>query len=247
MKPAITMMAGLMLGWGASANGPAEQVRQAGDQQAETKLAATMSSIVLIKVGKGHGTGVVIDAKQRLVVTNVHVVRGRRIVTVKLRNGAELEGRVIYIARGGLDLAMVQVARRTSPAPGPNNASQGSAPLRAAALGCRLPRAPERVTAVGHPGPFRWAVSKGHVAGEFNKAKALGRGLVLDLTIWHGNSGGGLFDAKGRLVGVTTAIFGRRTMTSRVYSGFSFAISGLEVCAFAKRVKAAWAPQVASR
>ena len=64
---------------------------------------------------------------------------------------------------------------------------------------------------------------------------SLGRGLVLDLTIWHGNSGGGLFDAKGRLVGITTAIFGRRTMTSRVYSGFSFAISGLEVCAFAKR------------
>ena len=36
-------------------------------------------------------------------------------------------------------------------------------------------------------------------------------------------------------------------MTSRVYSGFSFAISGIEVCDFVKRVRAAWAPQVASR
>ena len=120
-------------------------------------------------------------------------------------------------------------------------------------LGCRLPRAPERVTAIGHPGPFRWAVSQGHVAGEFTKARALGRGLVLDLTIWHGNSGGGLFDRQGKLVGITTAIFGKRTMTSRVYSGFSFAISGVDVCRFIKRVKAAYAPptpdqpQVASR
>lgn len=247
MKPAATMMVGLMLGWGASANGPADQSRQAGDQQTETKLAATMSGIVLIKVGQGHGTGVVIDAKERLVVTNAHVVRGHRTVTVRLRNGAELEGRVIYIARGGLDLAMVRIAGTSAPAPGPNNAAQGTVPLRAVALGCRLPRAPEQVTAIGHPGPFRWAVSKGHVAGEFNKAKALGRGLVLDLTIWHGNSGGGLFDAQGRLVGITTAIFGRRTMTSRVYSGFSFAISGIEVCNFAKRVRAAFGKQIASR
>ena len=236
MKPAATMMVGLMLGWGASANDPAEQARQAGGQQTETRLAATMSSIVLIKVGKGHGTGVVIDAKARLVITNAHVVRGQRTVTVKLRDGTEIEGQVIYRATGGLDLAMVRLAK-------------GKTALKAVALGCRLPRAPEKVTAIGHPGPFRWAVSQGHVAGEFNKAKALGRGLVLDLTIWHGNSGGGLFDAKGRLVGITTAIFGRRTMTSRVYSGFSFAVSGLEVCTFVKRVKAAWAnpAQVASR
>ena len=35
MKPAVTMMVGLMLGWGAN-TGTATQVQKAGDQQAET-------------------------------------------------------------------------------------------------------------------------------------------------------------------------------------------------------------------
>jgi serine protease Do len=258
MKPAVTMMVGLMLGWGANP-GADMQAQQAGDQQTETpkttfaaKLASTMNAIVLIKIGGGHGTGVIVDAKRRLVITNAHVVRsvvgGRRTVTVKLRDGTEVAARVIYRATGGLDLAMVQL----EPVVQIDGARFRTKQYKAVTVGCRLPRAPERVTAIGHPGPFRWAVSQGHVAGEFTKARALGRGLVLDLTIWHGNSGGGLFDRQGKLVGITTAIFGKRTRTSRVYSGFSFAISGAEVCTFVKRMKAAYAPrpdqpQVASR
>ena len=254
MKPAVTMMVGLMLGWGATP-GADMQAQQAGDQQTETprttlatKLASTMSAIVLIKIGAGHGTGVIVDAKRRLVITNAHVVKGQRTVTVKLRDGTEVPARVIYRATGGLDLAMV----RLEPVVQIDGARFRAKQYKAVTVGCRLARAPERVTAIGHPGPFRWAVSQGHVAGEFTKARALGHGLVLDLTIWHGNSGGGLFDRQGKLVGITTAIFGKRTMTSRVYSGFSFAISGADVCTFIKRVKAAYAPrpdqpQVASR
>ena len=171
------MMVGLMLGWGASANGPADQSRQAGDQQTETKLAATMRSIVLIKVGTpdrgGHGTGVIIDAKERLVVTNAHVVRGRRTVTVRLRNGAELEGRVIYIARGGLDLAMVRIARTAAPPPGPNNAAQGSVPLArhrpwlppAARAGAGDRHRPSRAIPLGRqPGPCGGRVQQGEGA-----------------------------------------------------------------------------------
>ena len=179
------------------------------------------------------------------------MVRGRRTVLVKLHDGRTLEGRVVYRAVGGLDLAMIKLAP-LPPVVQIDGATFRTAPTRklhAVTVGCRLARAPEQVTAIGHPGPFRWAVSQGHVAGEFTKARALGRGLVLDLTIWHGNSGGGLFDARGRLIGITTAIFGRRTKTSRVYSGFSFAISGLDVCGFIKRMRDAYAPrpQVASR
>jgi S1-C subfamily serine protease len=239
MKPAVTMMVGLMLGWGATP-GADMQAQQAGDQQTETpkttlaaKLASTMNAIVLIKIGGGHGTGVIVDAKRRLVITNAHVVKGRRTVTVKLRDGTEVSARVIYRATGGLDLAMVQLA----PAVQIDGARFRTKQYKAVTVGCRLPRAPERVTAIGHPGPFRWAVSQGHVAGEFAKARALG---------------GGLFDRQGKLVGITTAIFGKRTRTSRVYSGFSFAISGADVCTFIKRMKAAYAPrpdqpQVASR
>lgn len=250
MKSAITLLVGLAvgLGFGPGDAGTTRQLNQAGDQHSERqntnaaalrakkRLAVNLRAIVLIKVSvggrKGHGTGVVIDPKRRLVLTNAHVVRiaaanGDRVI-VQLRNGIEVPATVVARAAGGLDLALIQLDAQVQA--GAANIIRPK--LTGVKVSCAMAKAPEQVMAIGHPGPFRWTVSRGHVAGVFTKAKNLGRSLVLDLTIWHGNSGGGLFDAKGRLIGITTAIFGQRTMYSRTYSGFSFAISGPDMCGF---------------
>lgn len=59
----------------------------------------------------------------------------------------------------------------------------------------------QELFAVGHPGGFEYSYSYGHVAAlerEFSGA----RWTQADIHIDGGSSGGGLFDARGRLVGV---------------------------------------------
>src|SRR5687768_5666385 len=72
-------------------------------------------SIVAIKVNKSTGTGMIID-ERGYIVTNRHVVSRASMVRVRLSNGKELTGQVIWSA-AAYDLAVVQVdAGRPLPA-----------------------------------------------------------------------------------------------------------------------------------
>ena len=188
---------------------------------ADNAKTSPVNSIVMIRVGDGHGTGVIVDAERGHILTNAHVIGDRKVLTIRFRDGQEYSARVLRRAKTKLDLILLKIEPRST--------------LTAARVSCRIAAISERVIAIGHPGPFRWAITKGLVAAQYAGSKLLGNALVLDLTIWHGNSGGGLFDENNRLVGITTAMFGRAGWRTRVYSGFSFAISGPDLCAFLRR------------
>src|SRR2546422_5814628 len=144
----------------------------------------------------GQGSGVIFDSAGR-VLTNEHVVRGGRSLTVGLPDGrsfpAAVEG-----ADPRLDLAVIRLPDAGHSLP--------VAELFSGAL-----RVGQLVVAVGNPFGLNWTVTAGVVS-------ALGRRLPVspgveltdliqtDVPINPGNSGGPLVDAKGRVVGIATAI-----------------------------------------
>jgi serine protease Do len=148
---------------------------------------------------KRAGSGFVVDAKG-LVLTNNHVVRGARSITVTLEDGRKLEADLVG-RDGPTDLALLRLR-----AP-PRN-------LAVATLGdsTRL-KVGDWLLAIGNPFGLSTSVSLGILSAT---SRDLGAGpfdefLQTDAAINPGNSGGPLFDMHGQVVGVNTAIAGNAT------------------------------------
>lgn len=68
-------------------------------------------------------------------------------------------------------------------------------------LGMELPAIGERVYGVGHPSQLYWSFVSGEVSA-YRRDKGLGDIIQVNISIWYGNSGGGLFDRDGNLIGI---------------------------------------------
>jgi len=143
---------------------------------------------------QGIGSGVIFDSSGRI-LTNEHVVRGARSVTVTLTDGRRLPAAIVG-AEPMVDIAVLQVPMKDLPV-----AELYSGPLRVGQL----------VVAIGNPYGLSWTVTAG-VVSALGRELPLGGSLVLrdviqtDVPINPGNSGGPLVDAQGRVVGITTAV-----------------------------------------
>lgn len=64
----------------------------------------------------------------------------------------------------------------------------------------------EDIYAIGHPAGLEYTYSRGWVASPCRKANYLPKGCwtQVDMTIWGGSSGGGLYDSAGQLSGVAS-------------------------------------------
>ncbi len=140
------------------------------------------------------GSGVIIDAKKGLVVTNNHVIQNADEITVKLQDGRQFEGKLVG-SDPESDVAVVRIkADNLTELPiGDSDKLQVG----------------DFVVAIGNPFGLNQTVTSGIVS-------ALGRtGLGIegyedfiqtDASINPGNSGGALINLKGDLVGINTAI-----------------------------------------
>jgi Do/DeqQ family serine protease len=160
------------------------------------------------QIQQGKGSGVIITQNGRI-LTNAHVVRNAKDISVTLQDGTELDAKVVGTDPRA-DLAVIQLEGKF-PALKPIPWGDSST-LR---LG-------EVVLAVGDGMGVGKSVSMGIVS-------AKGRGLRIadyedfiqtDAAINPGNSGGALVNLKGELVGINTAIASR----SGGYQGIGFAI-----------------------
>ncbi len=139
------------------------------------------------------GSGFIIS-DDGYIITNNHVVAGADEIKVKLSDGREFKGSV----KGGddkLDLALVKIEAKDHLAVAPLGDSDTI-------------EVGEWVMAIGNPFGLSQTVTAGIVSA---KGRVIGSGpyddfIQTDASINPGNSGGPLFNAKGQVIGINTAI-----------------------------------------
>jgi serine protease Do len=144
--------------------------------------------------GTGTGSGVIFASDGRI-LTNEHVIRGARTVQVTLTDGRSLQAGVEF-ADPSADLAVLRVGATRLPV-----VELTRDPLRVGQL----------VIAIGNPFGLNWTVTAG-VVSALRRTLPVSRDIQVndliqtDTPINPGNSGGPLVDARGRVVGITTAV-----------------------------------------
>ncbi|HMN22685.1 MAG TPA: DegQ family serine endoprotease [Ottowia sp.] len=155
---------------------------------------------------RGEGSGFIVSP-DGVILTNAHVVRGARNVTVKLTDRREFKARVLG-RDDKTDVAVLKIDATGLPTV-PLGSSQALRPG-------------DWVLAIGSPFGFENTVTAGVVSA---KGRSLPDDSAVpfiqtDVAVNPGNSGGPLFNARGEVVGINSQIYSR----SGGYQGVSFAI-----------------------
>ncbi len=180
--------------------------------------------------GKAVGSGVILQLSdgEALIVTNRHVVDDEfpashndaaqadhltRLgkMSVTLLDQPKLEGQVVWLAPGQIDLAMIRV--RCSPSGQARDAAwERGRPMKVG----------ETVFAIGNPYQLGWTHTQGVISQMRSQDFDLHRVRVIQMqaAINPGNSGGGLYDSDGYLLGINTW-----TADKSVSEGIGFAIA----------------------
>lgn len=161
------------------------------------------------------GSGVVIDPRG-YIITNEHVIRDARKLTVVLANGEERPAQLVGHDAPFTDLAVLKVA------------SGGLQAIRWADSDALLPG--QRVIAIGNSiHDFKSGITVGVVSAVGRRWYKEDYGLFMedliqtDAAVNPGNSGGALVNAKGQLVGIPTTVV--RSDTGVEVEGIALAIS----------------------
>ncbi|MBU1040936.1 MAG: trypsin-like peptidase domain-containing protein [Proteobacteria bacterium] len=148
------------------------------------------------------GSGVIIDGKRALVLTNAHVILGATQVTVRLLGGREYRAKMVG-ADADTDLA---VLRLELPAGSPALPQIRMGNSSGVMIG-------ESVIAIGNPYGLAHTVTTG-VVSAMDRSVSAGpttiTGLIqTDAAINPGSSGGPLLNSLGQMVGINAAVYNR--------------------------------------
>jgi serine protease Do len=162
------------------------------------------------------GTGFIITT-DGYVVTNKHVVHNGISFTVTLSDGSVLPANLIAEAEC-CDVAVIKI--------------RGDRPFPAVKLGdSDTLRRGDFVIAIGNPLGFQSTVSTGIISAlnrdfhftEFDDY------IQTDAAINEGNSGGPMFNAKGEVVGINSALYTTATSTGNIGIGLAIPINDAKV------------------
>lgn len=143
---------------------------------------------------KSLGSGFIID-REGYIITNNHVIEGADAIKVKLSDKEEFDATIVGRDKK-TDIALIKI----TPPPGLPVVTLGDSDAL---------KVGEWVMAIGNPFGLDQTVTVGIVSAKWRK---LGMGpyedfIQTDAAINQGNSGGPLFNTRGEVVGVNTAIF----------------------------------------
>lgn len=165
-------------------------------------------------VTEGAGSGVIIS-KDGYIVTNHHVIDGANKITVRTKENQEFQGTLIGSDKK-TDLAVIKIEA--------NN-------LNSAILGSSKDlKVGDLAIAIGNPlGQLGGTVTEGIISALDREITIGGQAMTLlqtDTAINHGNSGGGLFNDRGELIGIVNA---KSSGTSVEGLGFAIPIDRAKV------------------
>jgi len=155
---------------------------------ANSKKSSYTVETITANLGGGTGSAVAVNDSGRL-VTNAHVVANAIMVKVMGADGKTYQAKVIKVDRG-LDLAELQITTKVV--------------TKAVTFGEDSVFG-DKLYAIGAALGIPMQVSTGVSSGELD-LKSIGKRTASDVRIEHGNSGGGLFNSKGELVGLNTNV-----------------------------------------
>ena len=165
-------------------------------QQSVVAVRTQSASIASRRRGErvGQGSGFIVD-EEGLIVTNYHVVKGARAIEVMLSEGKRGHEATLIGFDEPTDLAILKIDTDKA--------------LRPVVFGSSSEaKVGEWVVAIGSPFGLEYSVTAGIVSA---KSRRIGHGLYddflqTDASINPGNSGGPLFNLRGEVIGVNTAI-----------------------------------------
>ncbi len=145
------------------------------------------------------GSGVIIDGKRGLILTNAHVIERVGTITVVLRDEREFDAQIVG-ADPDSDLAVLRISSKKR--------------LPAIEMGDSEDiMIGETVVAIGNPFGFSNTVTTGVVSAINRSIRAEDRVyqdfIQTDASINPGNSGGPLLNINGQLIGINTAIYAK--------------------------------------
>ncbi|MGL4439610.1 MAG: DegQ family serine endoprotease [Bosea sp. (in: a-proteobacteria)] len=145
------------------------------------------------------GSGVVIDARAGLVVTNHHVIEGMTEVKVALADKREVEAEIV-LRDPRTDLAVLKLKNTTGLSAALDIGNSDDLQVG------------DLVLAIGNPFGVGQTVTQGIVSALARTQVGIAdfqSFIQTDAAINPGNSGGALVDMQGRLIGINTAIFSK--------------------------------------
>ncbi len=143
------------------------------------------------------GSGVIVDAKRGLVLTNNHVIANATEITVTLRDGRRLEAELVG-TDPETDVAVIKV-------PAENLTALTIADSDAVLVG-------DFAVAIGNPFGLGQTVTSGIVSAVGRTGTGIEsyeNFIQTDASINPGNSGGALVNLRGELIGINTAIYSK--------------------------------------
>ena len=155
---------------------------------------------------RGQGSGFIVSA-DGTILTNAHVVKGAKEVTVKLTDRREFQAKVLG-ADPRTDVAVLKIDAKNLPVVKIGRTED----LQVG----------EWVLAIGSPFGFENTVTAGVVSakGRSLPSDSAVSFIQTDVAVNPGNSGGPLFNTRGEVVGINSQIYSR----TGGYQGVSFAI-----------------------
>ena len=205
------------------------QMDPAALEGVQPHIARAMRANVLVEsslslIGRAIGSGVIVarEGGETLIVTNRHVVDPRfrdrdasselpsTRLTVRAIGQLPVAGRVVWVAPDGLDIAVISApihSAEAQPVPWADDPH---------------PAMGDEVFSIGNPQGLGWT----HTRGTISQLRTRQYGprqvtmIQTDTAINQGNSGGGLYDEAGNVIGINTW-----TNDKRMSEGLSFAIS----------------------
>jgi len=175
----------------------AQPASTSGNLSVQSIYQLANKGVVEIAAGQGQGSGFVYDGDGHI-VTNQHVVEGATSVSVKFWNGKTYDAQVVG-TDPSTDLAVLKV---NAPASELFPLSLGDSSKLAVG---------DAVVAIGSPFGLEGTVTSGIVSALHREMTspnhfAIDNSIQTDAAINHGNSGGPLLNAQGKVVGVNSQI-----------------------------------------
>jgi S1-C subfamily serine protease len=176
-----------------------------------TTKAVTVGMMGMPTTEEGAGSGFLFDTEGH-VVTNYHVIRNAKAITVALGDGEAYDARIVGTDRL-TDLAVLKIEGRGLPQP---LSLRDTDSLEVG----------EFVVALGNPFSFEQTLTFGVISALGRMIKSQGGSFIseaiqTDAPINPGNSGGPLLDLRGNVIGVNSTIIS----PSGASAGIGFAIS----------------------